>query len=292
MLAVVLSKIPALPAVYSPLAYVLCLKSHPHTHTSGSGSSGYSIIPEGSSSTTNTLLHIVSNSTSGSVDGRMSTIDMSVMAMEGGKSVRFNTTSNNTTTNNNGIALSIVSTTSITAGSNTNNTTGMNASELLLVPAVVSTAVVEDSDNEEADDEDNENTYTSAVDTKTSGRSFIARNQVTGPSSAAIPNEYITEISTVIVVCCAMLAAILLRNNFAAICSIIGAVTTTTNSLILPLAFYSRIVKKKLSFPRKVLHIFILILAVSTAFVGAGGNICVILGVNKTAGICRYIAPH
>jgi hypothetical protein len=113
---------------------------------------------------------------------------------------------------------------------------------------------------------------------------------VPGKSTHLTPTQFTLTMSTVSTLFLVFLFALLLRNYFANICSIIGSLVTMVNSLLLPLAFFHKLSNKKSSTARVVLHTCIALLALSTAFVGAGGNFCVIF--HSTAGVCQFISPQ
>jgi hypothetical protein len=85
----------------------------------------------------------------------------------------------------------------------------------------------------------------------------------------------------------AMLSALSLRSDFTSVCSVIGSILTISNSLLLPLAFYHKIMENKNSIFTFIWHFFIFTLAVFIIFIGAGGNICVIYDHNLS--FCKYI---
>ena len=109
------------------------------------------------------------------------------------------------------------------------------------------------------------------------------------PSTPIPPSTALTQLCTVITVFSVFLCALKLRNNFANICSLIGDVITMINSLILPLAFYHLLYLAPItnatasvsSYVSRiniyVLHGAIALLAIVTAVIGAGGNVCEII---------------
>ena len=121
------------------------------------------------------------------------------------------------------------------------------------------------------------------------------------------PSTLLKQFCTVLTVGSVFLCAITFRHNFANICSLIGDVITMINSLILPLAFYhilyltplytttshsitSSYVQRMHIYLRRniyLLHGSIILLAVVTAVIGAGGNVCEIL--NSKSHFCKSI---
>ena len=104
------------------------------------------------------------------------------------------------------------------------------------------------------------------------------------------PSSFITIVCTVLTIALVMAFALLLRNNFANIISIIGSVVTMVNSLLLPLTFFHILTNRRTSPVRLAAHTAIALLALVTAFVGAGGNLCSIF--TSKSGICAYLALH
>ena len=104
------------------------------------------------------------------------------------------------------------------------------------------------------------------------------------------PSSFVTIVCTVVTILLVMVFALLLRNNFANIISIIGSVVTMVNSLLLPLTFFHILSNRRSSPGRLMAHTAIALLALATAFIGAGGNLCSIF--TSTNGICAYLALH
>jgi hypothetical protein len=110
------------------------------------------------------------------------------------------------------------------------------------------------------------------------------------PSIHTPPSKALTQLCTVITVGSVFLCALKLRNNFANICSLIGDVITMINSLLLPMAFYHILYlnnpihdtnNPSSSYVSRIniyiLHSAIALLAIVTAVIGAGGNVCDII---------------
>jgi len=112
------------------------------------------------------------------------------------------------------------------------------------------------------------------------------------------PSPTLLTVCTFVTVAAAGAAGVLLRAYFSNICSIIGGVVTVVNSLLLPLAFFHRLSHRRSSPARLAAHAGIAVLALGTAVVGAGGNLCAIAhgggggGGPQGGGICSLISAH
>ena len=107
------------------------------------------------------------------------------------------------------------------------------------------------------------------------------------------PSPSLLTACTIVTVAAAAATGLLLRDHFSNICSIVGGVVTMFNSLLLPIAFFHRLSHRRSSLARITAHAGIAMLALVTAVVGAGGNMCSIFwGGKEGGGICAYIASH
>jgi amino acid permease len=103
-------------------------------------------------------------------------------------------------------------------------------------------------------------------------------------------NRYFFTPQQMIIICVlifSMISALSLRSDFTSVCSVIGSILTISNLLLLPLAFYHKIMKNKKSIFTFIWHFFIFTLAIFIIFIGAGGNICMIYDNNLS--FCKYI---
>jgi amino acid permease len=106
-------------------------------------------------------------------------------------------------------------------------------------------------------------------------------------------NRFFFTPQQIVIICVlifAIISALSLRSNFTSVCSVIGSILTISNSLLLPLAFYHKIIKNKKTIFTFIWHFFIFMLAIFIIFIGAGGNFCVIYDNNLS--FCKYITRN
>lgn len=102
----------------------------------------------------------------------------------------------------------------------------------------------------------------------------------------AVSNKIILTVSI-----SALLIALFLREYFLQVCGIVGAFATITSSIFLPIIFYHKLYGRihPISYPRSVLHVFIVCLAFVAMFFGVTSSVCAI--VDSDNALCDLTVP-